>query len=211
MSAAVTRIPLSDALAEAQTFRALFEGAFERWEFAGSLRRRTADVGDIEHVAIPAVSTSPNLLGEPESEQNHSLRQRARELVRRDHLALHVYIVSTRFGLRYMFGSRYMGLDYRGRTHELFVATPDNWGVILAIRTGSADFSRDLMVRLRRNGYRVSGGRLWRVVDYRIAERQKESLLLDDETHGVPIACPDEVTLFTAAGYAAVVPPEERG
>ncbi|MCK6483770.1 MAG: hypothetical protein HUU22_19015 [Phycisphaerae bacterium] len=204
MSTAATRIPLADALAEAQTFRALFDGMFERWEFAGSLRRRTTDIGDIEHVAIPAVSTSPNLLNEPESEQNHSLRQRARELLDRRHLALHDYGGSTRFG------PRYMGFDYSGRTHELFVATSDNWGVILAIRTGSADFSRDLMVRLRRNGYRVSGGRLWRAVDYWIAKRQQESLLLDDETWGVPIACTDEFTLFTAAGYAAVIPPEER-
>lgn len=204
MSTAATRIPLADALVEAQTFRALFDGMFERWEFAGSVRRRTTDIGDIEHVAIPAVSTSPNLLDEALPTPEHSLHQRARELLDRRRLALHDY-----GGFR-RFGPRYMGFDYRGRTHELFVATLDNWGVFLAIRTGSADFSRDLMVRLRRNGYRAYAGRLWRVVDNAIARIRQRAVVLDDETWGVPIACPDEFTLFTAAGYAAVIPPEER-
>lgn len=54
MSTALAKRTYADALDDAQAFRALFPPAcYERWEFAGSLRRRRPEVADVEHLIIP--------------------------------------------------------------------------------------------------------------------------------------------------------------
>ena len=148
MSTAATRIPLPQAVAEAERFRALFDGTYDRWEFAGSIRRKKPDIGDIEHVVIPRRDEreSGDLYGS--MELCNTLRARAEDLISTRRLALHNY-------------SMVDGVDYGGRLHEVYMCEPDNWGMILAIRTGSADFCQLLMRRLRANGYQSIGGRLF--------------------------------------------------
>jgi len=64
---------------------------------------------------------------------------------------------------------------------DLFLARPENFGVIYTIRTGSADFSRELVTYAR---------------DHTIY-RVQEGYLVDDRQLGRPkIVCPDEETLF---------------
>jgi DNA polymerase/3'-5' exonuclease PolX len=47
----------------------------------------------------------------------------------------------------------------QGITLDLFIANPRNWGMILAIRTGSAEFSyRTLACRWKRLGYKSEDG-----------------------------------------------------
>ncbi len=49
-------MPLSRAIECAHDFRAMFDpSTYTRWEFAGSLRRKCPDVGDLEHVIIPVI------------------------------------------------------------------------------------------------------------------------------------------------------------
>ena len=45
---------------------------------------------------------------------------------------------------------------------DLFMATPDNWGYIFAIRTGSAEFSQSLAWRWKKMGYEGQDGMLTR-------------------------------------------------
>ena len=92
-------------------------------------------------------------------------------------------------------GERYRRVIFQGIAHDLFAADADNWGSVLAIRTGPAEFSKGLVVGLRRNGYRNQDGYVWTCTP-----------------EGEPIervACPDERTFFALAG-AAWVEPEDR-
>ncbi len=73
---------------------------------------------------------------------------------------------------------------------DLFMATPENWGVIFAIRTGSSRFSHEVLARgWVRAGYHSQGGMLRR------GER--------------PIPVPEEQDLFALIGIPWVEP-EER-
>ena len=64
-----------------------------------------------------------------------------------------------------------------------------SWGVILTIRTGPADFSRELVTRCRTWGRRVQGGRLY--------------------VYGRYVPCPDERTFLAEVGMPWLEP-EER-
>ena len=53
-----------------------------------------------------------------------------------------------------------------GMQLDMFLATPDNWGIIFAIRTGSGVFSKQLVTPRRMGGllhddYSVAKGHLW--------------------------------------------------
>lgn len=160
MSTVAARISLDQALAEAEDFRALFEGCYDRWEFAGSIRRKCDTIGDIEHVVIPKRAERPtgDLYGS--MELINAVRARAEDLISTRKCALHNYSVVDGVE-RNRFGERYFGVDYGGRLHEVYMCEPDNWGLILAIRTGSADFCKLLMGRLNARGYQSCGGRLF--------------------------------------------------
>src|SRR5438034_9732789 len=55
MSIVAEKRSYADALAAAENCRELFPPrCWCRWEFAGSLRRKKSEVGDIEHVIIPS-------------------------------------------------------------------------------------------------------------------------------------------------------------
>lgn len=199
MSTTTRRVPRTEALDAASRFRALFDGTFDRWEFAGSLRRQCPTVGDIEHVLIglsaaPAWPSEQVLFEgaiEPPCPQP-MVPQRAMQLIENGTLTLARYGESgtTRCG------DRYIGLMFEGVKHELFIATPENWGLILAIRTGSADFSRELVTALRPRGFKADGGRLM---------RRTRGPGEEWET----IQAPDEATVFEAAGLP-ITPPEKR-
>jgi DNA polymerase (family 10) len=112
----------------------------DRIEIAGSIRRRKADVGDIEIVAIPkpydvglfASGIAPIVNAWPKVRGELPCKYTQRELP--DGIAL-----------------------------DLFFATPENWGLIFAIRTGSADYShRVLACGWVRAGYKSADGMLSR-------------------------------------------------
>jgi DNA polymerase (family 10) len=111
-----------------------------RIEIAGSIRRRKADVGDIEIVAIPkpydvglfASGIAPIVDAWPKVRGDLPCKYTQRTLP--DGIAL-----------------------------DLFFATHDNWGLIFAIRTGSADYShRVLACGWVSNGYKSADGMLTR-------------------------------------------------
>ena len=122
----------------------------ERVEIAGSIRREVPWVRDIEIVAIPKPAV--NLFGE------------------KDYNPGEIYAALEGDGLNRSTmekkGEFYARFKFFGIYVDLFITTPEKWGCIFLIRTGSADFSRRLMTKKWQGGYLpddlyFSRGRLW--------------------------------------------------
>jgi DNA polymerase/3'-5' exonuclease PolX len=112
----------------------------ERIEIAGSVRRGKAEVGDIEIVAIP----KPYDVGL---------------------FASGIALVVERWAkVRGELPCKYtQRMLPEGIALDLFFATQLNWGLILAIRTGSADYSHKILAcGWVRNGYASVNGMLER-------------------------------------------------
>jgi DNA polymerase/3'-5' exonuclease PolX len=172
---------LEDALRLATQLRDELAPACERIEIAGSVRRRSTHVGDIELVAIPKMHPGPraDLFGDRPlvsclDEQLDSMMAGGR-LSRHEAKA---------------WGPRYRRLRAGGPERvqvDLFIVLPPaEWGPIFTIRTGPAKFSADLVARLHRWGRRC--------VDGRVIER------------GLTIPCPEEEDFFRLAGAKLIAP-----
>jgi len=133
--------PLADAQRIADRVRSELLPFCDRCEIAGSIRRRKPQVRDIEIVAIP--KREPAWLpGET---------QVASEFVA---LVKRWPKVKGEPDGRYTQRTLPEGIPL-----DLFMATPDTYGLILAIRTGSADFSHRVLAKgWVRAGYRSEGG-----------------------------------------------------
>lgn len=127
----------------------------QRVQIAGSVRRRKAKVGDIEVVLIPKmVLIQPDLFnfdGTQEYDRDPGLA-----------LVLNNMGRTIRGNV---FTGKYVAIDADdsevGRFRvDVFVATRENWGLILAIRTGSAGFSHSLARLWCRKGYHSRDGML---------------------------------------------------
>ena len=108
-----------------------------RIQVAGSVRRRKEVVGDIELVAIPRYvpaglfgDCTTNLLWE------HLHAGDAYRFTKGDHPTGRYYQLTL---------PRHAGVQL-----DLFLAQPDNWGLTLLVRTGSAAFSTALLARWKR-------------------------------------------------------------
>jgi hypothetical protein len=210
----------TEALAAAEAFRDLFTGSFERWEFAGSIRRRCREVGDAEHVVIPRIvdRAGDDLFGG--TKLVNLLWERADALVAAGKAARHLYANGQRWGLKY----RGVDFGYLGMVtlNEIFCADESNWGPTMAIRTGPADFSRQLVTGLLRNGRRNKDGAVWRCepCGVREVENVVGGVLMGtkpcpkcDGTGLVPverIPVPDEAAYFKLAGLAFANPEDRR-
>ena len=188
MSSAQTKRPLNQARADAEAFMELFpQTSYVRWTIAGSVRRGKAEVGDIEHVVEPAFGEVPtgDMFGG--TERRNLLWAALDAMIANGTLAKHVY--HTAVGDQSRWGDSYRGVDFRGFNNEIFTATPNNYGAILLIRTGPADYSKNFVDRfLRGHLYRQQGGNLVHIKSGGI----------------VPI--PDEETYFKMAGLPYVHP-----
>lgn len=131
-----SKLPLSDAEAMASAFVSLVAPACTRTLIAGSVRRRKAEIGDIEIVAVPRTEAELDMFGFPTGAQVSALDALL------DDLALP----------RTKNGPKYKQLTYAGTQIDLFLATPETWGCVATIRTGSADFSRWLVTELKYGG-----------------------------------------------------------
>ena len=127
----------------------------ERIEIAGSIRRQKPDVKDIEIVAIP----KPYDVGLFESGIATVVKQWPK--------------VKGELPCKYTQRRLPDGINL-----DLFFARPENWGLIYAIRTGSAEFShKQLACRWVRFGYKSQGGMLTR--DGKVYPVREEGELFD--------------------------------
>lgn len=123
----------------------------DRIEIAGSIRREKPEVGDIEIVAIPKAVAQVDLFG------GYGAVLRSVEFVRAVR-GLGMIEKGDPLTGRYVQVSlpECISLD-------LFLAHADNWGYILAIRTGSAEFSHvKLAAGWKRAGFEGRDGMLTR-------------------------------------------------
>lgn len=159
---------------------------------AGSFRRREPIVRDLEIVAVPHYQA--DLFGGP---AESLLDVRLRKLTQEGMLSRPL-----KSGERY----KQFTLAESGVQLDLFIAQPDNLGLILALRTGPGEFSKRLVTQqahggLLHDGLRIAEGYVWqnRFVD-------------DDEVvqPGERIATPDEAAFFalTVCGW---IDPCKRG
>ena len=158
---------IDDALIIAESVKAQLAPHCERIEIAGSIRRRKPEVGDIEIVAIP----KPYEIGLFESGIATVINQWPK--------------VKGELPCKYTQRILPAGINL-----DLFFATSENWGLILGIRTGSAEFSHNVLAAgWVRNGYKSKDGMLTK--------------------NGRIFPCREEKDLFKMA-YVEWVKPENR-
>jgi DNA polymerase/3'-5' exonuclease PolX len=151
----------------------------DRIEIAGSIRRQKAEVKDIEIVCIPKVVKSFDLFQNFTESRHPEFCELLRD--------------SPEEGVVHMLGDPVRGkmvklhLNFHNINIDLFTATENNWGHILAIRTGCADFSHRVLANAWvKAGYHSINGELTK--------------------DGNPIAVREEQDLFKIIGLAYVEP-----
>jgi DNA polymerase/3'-5' exonuclease PolX len=138
---------LAEAQAIAEGVRAALLPHCERCEIGGSIRRQRPEVGDVEIIAIPrTLHVATDLFG---GKTLPVLDPGFAEVVGR-----WKHIKGSAHG-------RYTQRELPGIVLDLFICDARNWGLIFAIRTGSADWVRQrLACAWVRAGYKSQEGRL---------------------------------------------------
>lgn len=175
------RRALEDARRIAIAVSEVLAPACARIEIAGSIRREQLSVTDIELVAEPRLLT--DLFGEP-AEGPTDLDLLVDRLIAQQLLAPRE---PRRMGQRF----KALAAVRTNMPIDLFIVRPPRtWGATLAIRTGSAEFSRFMVAEARRRGRRVDECQVW-----------------DEDGERIPT--PTERDFF-AACRVAWVPPRSR-
>lgn len=169
----------TEAEKAAQGLVSILRPACVRIEIAGSLRRKSTSVGDIEILYI-SKDGGNEILGAYQLMQQEIealsdegiLAKRLNKLGRPTWGELNQYAVHVASGI---------GVDF-------FATTLENWGMSLLVRTGSKDFNQRVMQRFKRLGMRghAYGG--------------------ITGTNGLDILCPDEETVFELLGWNFIQP-----
>lgn len=139
------------SLAAAETLAAqvveLLRPACTRIEIAGSIRRRKPDVGDVEILCTPRIAMeAPDLFGQ--ATPVNKLDELVDGLLR-DGILLPRLDVNGRTAI----GERYKRLSIDSFPLDLFVCLPPaQWGVLMLIRTGPAEFSHRFVTSRRQGG-----------------------------------------------------------
>lgn len=177
----------------------LLQPACDRLLVCGSVRRRKPEVGDIEIVAVPKRGNARPTFGEPATALP-PLEALVANLVRWGELRRHPSNPKD--------GAKYKTFWHpRGRIGvDLFIAEPSNFGNLVAIRTGDADFSR-LLVSPRENGglmparMRQRDGHLWRFTPGAHDWQSVPCWLEEDffAALGLPTPAPDDRSVATVA------------
>ncbi len=168
-----------------------------RLEVGGSIRRRKAECSDIELVAIPLVieHERPSGLFELEIVKEDQLALVCESLFDRlDERGRSLWEKRLDTNGRPAWGALHKRARWRDFAVDLFCATPANFGWIMVLRTGPAEFSHRLVTERRKGGcmpewMQGRGGALM--------------------SGGVAVPTPTEDAVFLALGID-YVPPELR-
>lgn len=179
-----TKMPLEAASIVAEAFIHHMRPFATRIEVAGSIRRRKEMVGDIEIVMIPKTRRATDLYGDPIGPEIVDIDKGIQSYIQCESPGGVTALTKLNNGEKYV------------KLHEtvvdiqidLFIVRPPaQWGPIISIRTGSADFSKRLVTSLKKNGLRCEDGRV-----------------LDE--NDTQIDCPEEINFFRAAGMKMIAP-----
>lgn len=153
-----TKRPRAEVLMIAETLAKVLRQCSVKLEIAGSLRRETRDVGDIELVAIPGWKNVETVdEGDIFREKKFNRINALWEIL--DVVAGRGY---TKCGEKYRQFAYAPTPGQQPIKVDLFTATPETWGWIYLIRTGSADFSHHVAKALNKAGYTSSEGAIYR-------------------------------------------------
>lgn len=176
-------------------------------EIAGSIRRLKPEVKDIEIVAIakdykatvrdlfntttgmiPRSMLVDEFIAKPPSNLNW-IKCGTNEIEPLD--MKHELSSSNKFGINRKYWRGY--IDWNGGIKlDLFLATPENFGIIMLIRTGSKSFNLKMIEALKNNHYTITEGRLYKT------DRHHEKIDM--------CYTPDEASIFRAANMTFIEP-----
>ena len=131
----------------------------ERIDIAGSIRRNCTVVTDIEIVCIPKrIAQTHDMFG---NEIHDSyIRHPGFKKVVDQWVKVHGDAQNGKMMTR-MIPLDYPAIPEPSVQLDIFTATIDSWGYIMVIRTGSADYSKEIATDWRRAGYHGDEGNLW--------------------------------------------------
>lgn len=188
------------ALKIAETVALALSPGCERMEIAGSLRRGSPDVHDIELICVPKVRPvrAPGALFPVVCKAVLGLS---------DQLAH-----APGFG-RGKWGEKFRQIIYRPGepqqiTIDLFVVEADSWGPQFAIRTGPAEFSKLLVSWAMQPGHCMKDGAIREIKSGRVLPFREEAAFF--EWLGVPCWAPTERSAFRLTQYLDVHALERR-
>lgn len=139
---------LEQARAIAEDIKAALKPYCERIEIAGSIRREKPEVGDIEIVCIPKMVLTDDCIMFPVND----MKRHPGFIAGIDNYKIIKGKASGKYACR---------LHPSGIQIDFFMAEPENWGYIFAIRTGSARFSHEILANTWvRKGFKGSNGML---------------------------------------------------
>lgn len=130
----------ADALKIAESVKTQLAPHCSRIEIAGSIRRMKPEVKDIEIVAIPLPYENSGMFVSGIAEVVNQWEKVKGEL-----------------GPECKYTQRILP---EGIKLDLFFATPENWGWIYALRTGSSDYNFRYLEAMRNKGMRAVGGEI---------------------------------------------------
>lgn len=184
------RRPLAEMCAVAEVLRAELAPYCERCEIAGSIRRRKPECADVELLVVPKFREERDgLFGSKRINLLDEYAQRQVDLGRWQH---RYSIVGTK-----AFGERFKRVLVDGLPLDLFSCLPPaQFGVLMVIRTGPAEFSRRVVTSVSAGGWMPEG---WRV---------KDGAIHDASGSVVPTA--EEADVFRVLGREYVEPEARR-
>jgi DNA polymerase/3'-5' exonuclease PolX len=154
----------------------------ERIEIAGSIRRGKPNPKDIELVLIPTIETvnEYDLLGAViNTWQDSYFDAVLSELIQTGTWEFDTVLKRN--------GPKYKRIRHKeGICADIFLTTAEQWGVQFTIRTGTAEFSHQMVTRALHLGMKVENGRLWKF--------------------GETLYTPEELDFFAALGVRYVEP-----
>ena len=181
-----TRVPIAQAERIAKEVELLISHLCQKLTIAGSIRRQREDVGDIELVVIPL-----NL---------RALLVRLDNLVEKEIITKALYRHVDGHANESQvprWGEKLRCFHYKNMRVELSIATPENYGYQLWLRTGPADANEWIMVKLaeEKAAIRFHEGYGW----------------LTEYTGNTPIykhklSIPDEQTFFKVLRLPYIIP-----
>lgn len=171
------RMPFNRAMPIAEELAEKIAPAMKMIQIAGSLRRRSVSVGDVEIVAVANVHDDA--------------------LALLDALERGGHVTKADYGGMTRWGDLYRGMVYRGVRVEIFFANEHSWGYKLWLRTGPGDGNQYVMQWLqnKRSAIRFHDGMAW-ITRYRNGDARYEQ----------PVSVPDEATLFMMLGLPFASP-----